>query len=955
MVMRKIALYTMSKTFGIKQKDKENNIHIKSDEYPLSDLIRLLCFEDVKEALNTCQHYNITVKKIVKGDVAGQLLNEMQYVVLWRHSSFGNRNDKEKKTKTILTVKKMVRTIESKLAGATRLAICRGDVSGPGATLSKPLTGETNLKIVSSPLIQNETTTFQDRVNKKTQEIQNNSENKSVVDATLAKEKKLISEVKKQLDEKRENLRRQQRQANDELIKKQIKETYEKEEKEKKLAKKKEEKEEKLRKEILKKKKREGEEEKERQRSMDLERERKALVKKKEIEFQEALAKKKLKELNRRKEFERKQHQIETRKLQHLKEKQMKKENEKIKKIAEESREIEFQWQTKMKFSRKLLSLKKWSNFLHHRRICTYSTKNSLDQFDNIQTQVMLSIPPRKFSIQNDRTKLQTNKQDSRNRTRTKQQIYGKLFYKIGTDISRQINLAEIIASYIDRQNSISQLIKEVVLVKFAVIVIENENGNRNVHEQDLSSLVLMWLNSRLKFGLVSSHFEERCEIRAVAVKYSSSLQLGNDVDAALVIIPPGADRNILKVKSSITASLQRKHPLAFLSINNCDDEHCMTQSVNITNGLDDKKNETYIDVNFLETQSLDYFLQLSFEILIKQFTSMYSNIRKVEKMSVHTLSSLVLRKALFCHVETEPNKMNQKDNEKMLLEVCRRCLQILIRNLKVKGKNMQGDCYVDWPASEFLCSSNKHVMNYFPGDEGLPSDWLHRFSETSVEVRGLMQYPFLNKSITIANALADILACAHPKIRQQCGFMLQQKQLRSALDKALLWREKSELDSLFFFFPYGEISSFIESVVSEVFISQAQYKRKMMDIPLLVDFEMEKDSVVLPCNNQTILNKCSKTEKVILLESEEGKKRKKYNILKKDVFQKRLKSNKEIQVASIDVSQSQHFTARLERLLKGQTCIGFQIGSSNLNDILNDKKLDEIKLPTDFLLSSHL
>merc|ERR1711957_659111 len=213
MVMRKIALYTMSKTFGIKQKDKENNIHIKSDEYPLSDLIRLLCFEDVKEALNTCQHYNITVKKIVKGDVAGQLLNEMQYVVLWRHSSFGNRNDKEKKTKTILTVKKMVRTIESKLAGATRLAICRGDVSGPGATLSKPLTGETNLKIVSSPLIQNETTTSQDRVNKKTQEIKNNSENKSVVDATLAKEKKLISEVKKQLDEKREKKKKKGRKG----------------------------------------------------------------------------------------------------------------------------------------------------------------------------------------------------------------------------------------------------------------------------------------------------------------------------------------------------------------------------------------------------------------------------------------------------------------------------------------------------------------------------------------------------------------------------------------------------------------------------------------------------------------------------------------------------------------------------------------------------------------------
>ena len=108
----------MSKTYGAKHKTT-GEPHF--DSYPLANLVHLLCYEDEDEARNACEHYGLTVK----GDQ-----------VMWRHSKFSEPRDPVKGHIITLKPRKMTRTIETKAAGATRLSVCRGGVSGEGSTLS---------------------------------------------------------------------------------------------------------------------------------------------------------------------------------------------------------------------------------------------------------------------------------------------------------------------------------------------------------------------------------------------------------------------------------------------------------------------------------------------------------------------------------------------------------------------------------------------------------------------------------------------------------------------------------------------------------------------------------------------------------------------------------------------------------------------------------------------------
>jgi len=128
--MRKAAFRIMSKTYGAKKKDDGEGIY---DQYPLNDLVHLLCFEDDEEARCACEHYNITVKRLpLEGSSGGHV-----DIVFWRNSTFREPRDPVKGVVLRLKPKKMNRVIEKKLSGVTRLAICRGEVSGIGATLEQ--------------------------------------------------------------------------------------------------------------------------------------------------------------------------------------------------------------------------------------------------------------------------------------------------------------------------------------------------------------------------------------------------------------------------------------------------------------------------------------------------------------------------------------------------------------------------------------------------------------------------------------------------------------------------------------------------------------------------------------------------------------------------------------------------------------------------------------------------
>jgi len=146
----------MSATYGAKRKDTGQGLF---DKYPLKRLVRLLCYEDESEARAACEFYGILIKEYSvpsKSDTnvaspkdtnslnttdtnqATTTATHKQIpIIVWKHSEFREPIDPEKGTMKKLHPQKMIRTIEAKILGATRLAICRGEVSGDGSTLSQ--------------------------------------------------------------------------------------------------------------------------------------------------------------------------------------------------------------------------------------------------------------------------------------------------------------------------------------------------------------------------------------------------------------------------------------------------------------------------------------------------------------------------------------------------------------------------------------------------------------------------------------------------------------------------------------------------------------------------------------------------------------------------------------------------------------------------------------------------
>ena len=127
--MRRLAFQTMSSTYGKRGKEGQGI----DDFYRLKDLVHNLCFEDEEEAQAACKHYNITVKETNVKSTSGKL-SKMK-LIYWRATRFREPKDPDKDTPIPLRPQKMVSTIERKRMGATRLAVCRGDVSGDGAVL----------------------------------------------------------------------------------------------------------------------------------------------------------------------------------------------------------------------------------------------------------------------------------------------------------------------------------------------------------------------------------------------------------------------------------------------------------------------------------------------------------------------------------------------------------------------------------------------------------------------------------------------------------------------------------------------------------------------------------------------------------------------------------------------------------------------------------------------------
>lgn len=589
--MRKIAFQLMSCCFGAKNVQKKI---IKYDEYPLKDLVHLLCFEDEDEAFAACKHYNITVKMMPSSSSP----SGKKAIVLWKHSSYREAKHPEKHTPLRLTPRKMLRTIESKVKSSTRLAICRGDLSGDEATISistnvrSPLKKQTSKITLPSPPKYNTNDHFgadqmsqdlqqpnqfmieQKRLEEEAKKQQTEllkiaaaieaekkkKREEAALAAKLAKEREQLEIRKKQEEEERRRQIEEEQLRQQKLQEEKLRQLrLQKEEKEKAEAelKRKQEEEERRRQaaiqaEILRKKK----EEEERLRREKEERERiERMARIREQERLEKIRIEKEKELKRKQEYERKLRREEEERKRRL-EKEAEERRIRALRIAAAK-----EFQQRINRARLRLSWRKWCHQVkgfHFRNEISQRSIQSLDldypsgylNHDGAspsKQKAILSLPRSETSLY-ERDTIQEKLYYILSEERTKKlDISNILMNSLRTVMEFRGNkhhVAHIIPpSYCDTSDS-----RHVILCKVAIVmpVYIEENNTDGVHDA-----ILAWIHSKMHFGVVSKktfiHDDALYELRTVVVDGSTDIDSLEAVDAVLFIIPPFGGSNMRK------------------------------------------------------------------------------------------------------------------------------------------------------------------------------------------------------------------------------------------------------------------------------------------------------------------------------------------------------------------------------------------------------------------------
>ncbi len=374
--MRKAAFRIMSRTFGAKKKDTGEGFY---DQYPLADLVHLLAFEDLEEARNACNHYNITVEKIPLADGSKEDID----IVFWRGGKgFREPRDPEKGTTLSLKPRKMIRTIESKLNGATRLAICRGEVSGDGATLNA--NNAKNLKI------------SQERAKKR-------EENRLKRKQAIEQAKRFEAEQKLALQKKKEAIlqkqaielaRRKEAQQKEDELKRQIEgeKMRLRQEAEEKLRKIKEAETERKRLESIERQRQEEllrqqqkqEEEIERRRLEEMERKHRKQLEEQKRQEEAERERERLKRVEKERQEKLERQRLEAKaeaerlRLERIERKRQEQLEKKRREEEAEMRRIELEWMSKIECARKFVTMKIWSSRLIATRGKRDKTKSSI-------------------------------------------------------------------------------------------------------------------------------------------------------------------------------------------------------------------------------------------------------------------------------------------------------------------------------------------------------------------------------------------------------------------------------------------------------------------------------------------------------------------------------------------------------------------------------------------------
>ena len=947
------------------------------------------------EAREACQHYNLSV---VKGEDGGAMGGEW---IEWRKTDFKERRDPKKGHVVPLRPWKMCKTIESKLNGATRLAVCRGEVSGEGATLSHVIsTGAMSPEERIAAQQQQQCKRAEEAAKRANEaarlQQQREAAEKIEVERRRKAEKEAakLAELKQRQKEKEKRRREaeekeRQRQLALKLAEQERQENLRRETEEKKRLEEearareaeriRREKEAAARAEAERKRTEEvarlaaieqaREKERKRAEAAEQERQRQIALKRAEDERRAAEAKIRAEEEAAR--------AVEAARIA---------EEARLRSIREEEERKEREWQRKIEAARKEMAFRRWRRRVDDAWRGIRQTHRTLEHLDPTYPSSLglrslsQATAPSSLALQAFQNEpLQTRPQD--------------LFYRLGNLSGRQLNLSSFVADGLIRampssqkqttdsvaQQRLTEASSRHYVSLFKMALVMPTFDGTEVKDANLYETLSIWMHSRFTFDVqfidTRLHDGKQIEVRSVVVENQDVAKNNAGCDYALFIIPPyDASRRDECFSFLAHQASDLSHNYVPSVVLNLDDGSDGVYSKMVRN-LIDKGGQVIIgevSPNYWTADGLDASLTSCCDMIRSAFVGAQVADGEpfvIDRVSLPQLGRLCLRNILW-DTENLIVEDSVQATEHGILRMLKATIKCLALELNDVTAAMRGSLLSSWPSHDFAADDLPlSVANYWPDGAALPLNWLAASNACTpssplddANVDGVLMEHFQIYRIanTISAVVEQITAAAPSNVKERCKKMLWDMQYRHALENALAWQESvskpisTAPTKEIIYLPRCEIAGVIERTskrVSDTYVPKDNVPALAAETTLAVSLltphkVVDADWKVATWKPAALSRGKRRPEKV----SNEASAHPSHRNKRQRSSKKKPSSSKRKKALTSDQEQSMEFSARLKELLNGETTLDVNIGDVALSDILGMSGVG-IKIPEDLIL----
>jgi len=610
---------------------------------------------------------------------------------------------------------------------------------------------------------------------------------------------------------------------------------------------------------------------------------------------------------------------------------------EKRRKEAEERRKAK-EWQDKVDSATKLVMWRRWRRALSRSLELSLGSRESLKGIDPFY----LTDP---FHLSTSiRAAMHEAHSPSRRVTENPSPSSRATIEKILQHPPSSLSLAGMAIQEIESLLNVSKKsereTKSTLLLKLALIC----PATRDVADESFASLISYWINSRVKLGTVdtarSSAHQAPYEVRSVVVS-ASNPEVCSNCDIALMVIPPpwSDPREKAAMLGHVVSSIVDDDVprVALVLSDNFEEQARHTMDKLIAKELGGSTGVIpIIRPSRLSMKAFDSALEAAIHRAVKIFVR--ESCIKVSRIPVLQLASKAIAAVLWQCVAP----VTQNGDEDTLVEFSRMALRTTIEQLAVEKSRSELE-WETWPPTEFA-STNGSIDSYFGANQGLPVEWSRCLDRSFLEeaydpLLDIFQGHF-------RDVFQRLLADAPTIVRDDCAAQCAQGHYRRCLEKSILWLQQSSISSAYLYLPDGLVELVLENVVSKV---QAMPDFKSLrqrsiptSIPIFRDDELQDSGVKERREIQEgESNEIIDAEVSAISSAKRPRPRSSDQGYSTPLDQRREKRRRE-EVAppatsiSVDLKESDEFTRKLERLLRGAETVNLNVGDTTLERILH-------------------